>query len=115
MDLGPPGRQQLLHHAAWNVGCWQFPFANDLGADFLDRVDVAKARSCDRKPILETPSQELRAPISVLYVGLWDFLIFPGPRNPVPAILIGGGVPVWAKRSCKYGSPGSISRRRGFN
>src|SRR5262249_53108725 len=23
-----------LFHAAWKVGCWQFPFTNDLGGDY---------------------------------------------------------------------------------
>src|SRR5262245_22112825 len=87
----------LLHHAAWNVGCWQLPFTNDLGADFhVPRSKSAKLRE-EADP--GNTARELRALDLRSIAGLWDFLIFPGPRNPVPAILIGGGVPVWAMRA----------------
>src|SRR5262245_56908637 len=86
-----------LFHAAWKVGCWQLPLTNDLGRTFAYRV--AKARSRERKPILETSGEGTPGARFAFYTGPWDFLMFPGRRNPVPAILIGGGVPVWAMRA----------------
>src|SRR5262249_16896750 len=50
-----------------------------------------------------------------LYAGHWDFPIFPGPRNPALAILIGGGVPVWAMRRVSMDRPGHDRPAAGAN